>query len=91
MVCKLLAGHIQLEDYLGMANKMNPRDALVSTGWLHGKMKEADFKKNYRIIDATWDLPSSKRNFTDEHKSKRIPGAKYFRYGHTHYGRLSFV
>lgn len=62
-----------------MAGKMNSRDALVSTQWLNGKMKEPDFKQNYRIIDASWDLPSSKRNFTEEHRTKRIPGAKYFR------------
>ena len=62
-----------------MASKMNAGDALVSTQWLDEKMKEPDFKQNYRIIDATWDLPSSKRNFVEEHKSKRIPGAKYFR------------
>jgi len=41
-------------------------------------MKEPNFNKTYRIIDATWDLPMSKRNFTEEHKNKRIPGAKYF-------------
>ena len=62
-----------------MANKMNSQDALVSTQWLQEKMKEPNFNKTYRIIDATWDLPMSKRNFTEEHKNKRIPGAKYFR------------
>ena len=62
-----------------MANKMNSRDALVSTQWLQEKMKEPNFNKTYRIIDAAWDLPMSKRNFIEEHKNKRIPGAKYFR------------
>lgn len=67
-------------DVESMAEKMNPREALVSTQWLHNKMKEQDFKEHYKVIDATWDLPTSGRNFTEEHKNKRIPGARYFRY-----------
>jgi len=52
--------------------------SLVSAEWLSEEMKKDTWNKNYRVLDATWDLPMSKRNFVEEHKAYRIPGAKYF-------------
>ena len=52
---------------------------LVSAKWLNDQMKSADFKDKIRILDATWHLPIFKRNFIQEHREARIPGAKFFR------------
>lgn len=52
--------------------------ATVTSQWLEDQMKSEEWKANYRLFDCTWDLPSSKRNFKEEHSSCRIPGAKLF-------------
>lgn len=51
---------------------------LITTEWLAEQMKTAEWKTKYRLLDATWDLAVSKRNFVEEHTNCRISGAKYF-------------
>ena len=51
---------------------------LVSTHFLYDQMKFLDFDKKYRILDASWDLPSAARNTYLEHIKERIPGSKFF-------------
>lgn len=53
--------------------------ALVSANWLKSQqMTTQNYKDNIRILDATWDMPMFKRNCPQEHKDRRIPGAKFF-------------
>lgn len=53
-------------------------ESLVSAEWLNDEMKKSDWKDKYILLDATWDLPMSKRDFITEHKTCRIPSARYF-------------
>ena len=61
-----------------MATKLHQIPPLVSTHFLHEQMKSQDFDKKFRIIDATWDLPSAGRNPRLEHIENRIPGSRLF-------------
>ena len=54
-------------------NYTNP-DALVSTGWLAERLGE----KAIGILDATWFLPSMKRDGPAEYQQSHIPGAVFF-------------
>ena len=51
---------------------------LVSTHVLNDQMKLHDFDQRFRVIDASWDLPSAARNTYLEHMEKRIPGSRFF-------------
>ena len=61
-----------------MATEMHRIPPLVSTHFLNEQMKTHSFEKKYRIIDASWDLPSAGRNTQKEHFEKRIPQSKFF-------------
>eukprot|EP00795_Rhopilema_esculentum_P015713 gene15713-7007_t len=50
----------------------------MSTKLLHEHMKAQDFAQNFRILNATWDLPSAGRNPAKEHIDARIPGSVFF-------------
>jgi len=53
-------------------------EPLVTTSWLNEQMKSKDWKEKFCLLDTTWDLPSSKRNFVEEYNQCHIPGAQYF-------------
>ena len=61
-----------------MGTKVNHIPPLVSTHFLNDQMGLCDFRKKYRIIDASWDLPTAGRNTYLEHINKRIPGSRFF-------------
>jgi thiosulfate/3-mercaptopyruvate sulfurtransferase len=48
-------------------------DSLVSTEWLEAELGAADL----RILDATWFLPSSRRDARAEYEAGHIPGAAF--------------
>ncbi|CAN9505840.1 unnamed protein product [Ophioblennius macclurei] len=52
--------------------------ALVSTGWLADMVKRNQVGPNLRILDASWHLPSTKRDAKKEFAQTHIPGASYF-------------
>ena len=49
-------------------------DALVSTEWLAANMGAPDL----RIVDASWHLPTLKRDAKAEYRAAHIPGAVFF-------------
>lgn len=57
---------------------MHPIPPLVSTHYVKEQMDSQNFEKKFRIIDATWDLPSASRDPQLEHTEKRIPKARFF-------------
>ena len=60
------------------ASKMPSLPPLITPCILHEQMKMPKFPEKFRIIDATWDFSSSKRNLRQEHSTKRIPNARFF-------------
>jgi len=53
---------------------MVEQDALVSTGWLADHLGAPDVK----VADATWFLPTQKRDAQAEYEAAHIPGAVFF-------------
>jgi thiosulfate/3-mercaptopyruvate sulfurtransferase len=53
---------------------MTTQDPLVSTQWLADHLKAPDV----RIIDASWHLPTEKRDAYAEYKAQHIPGSVFF-------------
>ena len=52
-----------------------PQDRpLVSTDWLASQLNDSAV----RIVDASWYLPTMKRNGSDEYSNAHIPGAVYW-------------
>lgn len=49
---------------------------IVSVKWLAEKILQPP--KNFRVVDASWHLPSSGRNAKTEYMSKHIQGAPFF-------------
>ncbi len=41
-------------------------------------MSRPDFSKKFKILDVTWDFPSSGRDLKQEFQDKRIPEAVFF-------------
>ena len=48
-------------------------DSLVSTEWLAGELGARDLK----VLDASWHLPSTKREAAAEFEAGHIPGARF--------------
>ncbi|OYQ32894.1 3-mercaptopyruvate sulfurtransferase [Niveispirillum lacus] len=49
-------------------------DPLVSPLWLESHLRDADL----RVLDASWHLPTAKRDPRAEFTAQRIPGAQFF-------------
>lgn len=47
---------------------------VVSTDWLHENLDAPDI----RVVDATWYMPTERKDARAEHKAAHIPGAVYF-------------
>lgn len=54
--------------------------AIVSTNFLKQQMdqKESSDSDRFKVIDASWDLPSAGRDTEKEHIANRIKGARFF-------------
>jgi thiosulfate/3-mercaptopyruvate sulfurtransferase len=52
----------------------DPADALVSTEWLAANLGAPDL----RLVDASWHLPTLKRDAKAEYRAAHIPGAVFF-------------
>ena len=59
-------------------NKMPQVQAVISTHFLKQQMDQKDFSDRFRVIDASWDLPSAGRDTEKEHLERRIKGARFF-------------
>lgn len=57
---------------------MSSSPDLVTTAWLDDQMKSTEWKTKFCLLDCTWDLPKFGRDFIEENKACRIPGAKLF-------------
>lgn len=55
---------------------MNSVNAIVTVKWLVEKL--AASPKNFRVLDGSWHLPSTKRNPRAEYAREHIPGAMFF-------------
>src|SRR6476646_10046527 len=52
----------------------NPLPTLVSTAWLADRLGQP----GVRVVDASWYLPSSRRDAASEFVAGHIPGAVFF-------------
>ena len=56
--------------------KMPSTPTLVSVHWVANQINSN--AKNFRIIDASWDLPVAKRDLRGEYRKAHIPSALFF-------------
>lgn len=55
------------------------KSALTSTKWLYNIIdSKVPSIASFKILDASWHLPSTGRNARQEYKEKHIPGAQFF-------------
>ncbi|CAG7869082.1 unnamed protein product [Brassica rapa] len=55
-------------------SSMSTKEPVVSVGWLHSNLREADIK----VLDASWYMPHEQRNPIQEYQVAHIPGALFF-------------
>ena len=58
--------------------KMPQVQTVISTNFLKQQMDQKEFSDRFKVIDASWDLPSAGRDTEKEHMEKRIMGARFF-------------
>ncbi|KAI8797204.1 3-mercaptopyruvate sulfurtransferase [Biomphalaria glabrata] len=51
---------------------------LITVNWLKDLISQTGVLSKYRILDASWHLPSAKRDAIKEFKEVHIPGAQFF-------------